>query len=256
MDETIQDYLKEDSFEYKTGKITELIDQHISCKLPEDKELCKLVKDLQTHKCSKTCRKKGPKCRFGFPRLPSTETLIAEPVDNSNEDEVEEFKQGKAILQKVTEYIESENFNQAESLSKILLNLGIKGDDYKRALKKSDRGKQVVLKRNPNECYINNYNERCLRAFKANMDIQFCMDVYAVVTYVCDYWSKDETGMTEFLKEALKETKSLGSRERLSHLKRTYMSKRQIGKSEAIYRAIPSLHLQESSIACTFVQVK
>ena len=87
------------------------------------------------------------------------------------------------------------------------------------------------------------------------MDIQFCLDPYAIVTYVCDYWSKDETGMTEFLKQALKEAKSLGNKEILSHLKRTYMSKRQIGKSEAIYRAIPSLHLQESNIACTFVQV-
>ena len=87
------------------------------------------------------------------------------------------------------------------------------------------------------------------------MDIQFCLDAYAIVTYVCDYWSKDETGMTEFLKQALKEAKSLGNKEILSHLKRTYMSKRQIGKSEAIYRAIPSLHLQESNIACTFVQV-
>ena len=32
------------------------------------------------------------------------------------------------------------------------------------------------------------------------------------------------------------------------------MSKRQIGKCEAVYRAIPSLHLQEANIACTFVQ--
>ena len=41
------------------------------------------------------------------------------------------------------------------------------------------------------------------------MDLQFCMDAYAVVTYVCDYWSKDETGMTEFLKKALNEAKNI-----------------------------------------------
>ena len=86
------------------------------------------------------------------------------------------------------------------------------------------------------------------------MDLQFCFDAYAVSTYVCDYWSKDETGMTDFLKTALKEAKSLSNYDLLSHLKRTYMSKRQIGKCEAIYRAIPTLHLQESNIACTFVQ--
>ena len=86
------------------------------------------------------------------------------------------------------------------------------------------------------------------------MDLQFCYDSYAVVTYVCDYWSKDETGMTEFLKQALKEAKSWENHALLSHLKRTYMAKRQIGKCEAIYRAIPTFHLQGANIACVFVQ--
>ena len=86
------------------------------------------------------------------------------------------------------------------------------------------------------------------------MDLQFCLDPYAVVTYVCDYWSKDETGMTNFLKKALTEAKSWGNKELLSHLKRTYMAKRQIGKCEAVYRAIPSMLLQDANIACTFVQ--
>ena len=39
---------------------------------------------------------------------------------------------------------------------------------------------------------------------KKNIDLQFCTDVYAVVTYICDYYSKDETGMTQFLKDTLK----------------------------------------------------
>ena len=117
----------------------------------------------------------------------------------------------------------------------------------------SDRGKQVVLKRRPNECYTNNYNKRFLDAYQANMDLQFCFDAYAVSTYVCDYWSKDESGMTEFLKEAFKEAKSWENKALLSHLKRTYMAKRQVGKCEAIYRAVPSLQLQGANIACTFV---
>ena len=100
---------------------------------------------------------------------------------------------------------------------------------------------------------VSTTTKRFIRAFQANMDLQFCLDAYAVVTYVCDYWSKDETGMTEFLKEALKEAKSWENRALLSHLKRTYMAKRQVGKCEAIYRAIPYLQLQGSYIACTSV---
>ena len=151
-------------------------------------------------------------------------------------------------------YLESEEFDKNSTLEQILEKLEIDEEDYENALQVSERGKQVILKRRPNECFINNYNKRLITAYQANMDIQFCTDAYAVVTYICDYWSKDETGMTDYLKEALKEAKSLENRELLSHLKRTYMAKRQIGSCEAVYRGIPTLHLQGSNIACTFVQ--
>ena len=59
--------------------------------------------------------------------------------------------------------------------------------------------------------------------------------------------------MTEFLKQAFKEARSMENKALFSHLKRTYMSKRQIGKCKAIYRAIPALNLQGSNITCTFV---
>ena len=160
--------------------------------------------------------------------------MITEPINKSNESEVEKFKEGKLILKQVTDYLESENFDKNIPLNQILKDLKIEPERYEKALKSLEKGKQVILKRKPSECSINNYNKRCLKVYQANMDIQFCLDAYAVVTYVCDYWSKDETGMTEFLKQALKEAKSLGNKEILSHLKRTYMSKRQIGKSEAI----------------------
>ena len=37
----------------------------------------------------------------------------------------------------------------------------------------------LKLKRKPNELRINNYNPLCLKAWRANMDIQFVFDVYA-----------------------------------------------------------------------------
>ena len=180
------------------------------------------------------------------------------PIDKSDEDSKEKLKSNKALLKKVSDYIESEKFDKSQSLESfyeaILKDLTINKDDYQDALRMSDRGKQVVLKRKPNECFINNYNKRFIGAWQANMDIQFCTDAYAVCTYVCDYWSKDDTGMTAYLKKSFQEAKSWENKDLLSHLKRTYMSKRQVGKCEAIYRAIPSMHLQDSNIGCQFVQ--
>ena len=40
-----------------------------------------------------------------------------------------------------------------------------------------------------------------------NLDIQFCYDGYAVVTYITDYLSKGDAGITSALKKAFKESK-------------------------------------------------
>ena len=112
----------------------------------------------QSHKCTKTCRKKGPDCRFGFPRMPSNKTLVSLPVNKSDEEEQEKFKSGKAKLEKMRAYLENEECSNDKSLEEILKDLEIPPKAYENALKVSERGKQIVLKRKPNECYINNYN--------------------------------------------------------------------------------------------------
>ena len=61
-----------------------------------------------------------------------------------------------------------------------------------------------MLKRKPNELRINNYNPPCLKAWRANMDIQFVLDVYGCAMYIVSYisLSKAQKGMSElfFLK--------------------------------------------------------
>ena len=41
-------------------------------------------------------------------------------------------------------------------------------------------------------------------AWNANMDIQMAIDPYAGITYIINYMNKDETGLTKFMKDALK----------------------------------------------------
>ena len=62
-------------------KIVKLIDQWISCSLNTgNEELNKIVREVNVHKHTKSCKKYGPNCRFNFPRLPSNETIIARPL--------------------------------------------------------------------------------------------------------------------------------------------------------------------------------
>ena len=88
--------------------------------------------------------------------------------------------------------MEKDDFDESKTIEEILGDLNSNIDHYEAALKVSDRGKQVILKRKPSERFVNNYNKRFLKAFQANMDLQFCTDAYATVTYVCDNWCKDE----------------------------------------------------------------
>ena len=57
--------------------VKSFIDNYVSCSLPEtDKQLRDLVKSLQVHRHSQSCRRKAG-CRFKYPKPPSPCTLIS-----------------------------------------------------------------------------------------------------------------------------------------------------------------------------------
>ena len=65
-------------------------------------------------------------------------------------------------------------------------------DIYEKALGVSQTGYKIVHKRDINEIYINNYNAEWIVNWNANMDLQLCLDCYAVITYISDYYNKDD----------------------------------------------------------------
>ena len=242
-----------DSYEFDTDKVPDFIDTIISCSSEgEDLEVNKIVNEVQKHHHIRSCQKKNNVCRFGFPKPPSDETIIAKPDKDINKKEMKKYKE---IMTKVKQKLESPDLNENMDLKSFLKDLDIKPDDYKKALQISERGQTVILKRTLKDRYINNFNPNFIKAWDANLDIQFCCDTYAVLCYITDYYSKDESGVTEDLKLALKDAqqKGMGQKAMMHHLKRAYMSKRQIGLSEAIYRMIPDLHLRDSNISTKFV---
>ena len=50
----------------------------------------------------------------------------------------------------------------------------------------STRGNTIVLKRDPSECKINNYNSAVMLAWQANMDIQYVLNCLCMC-YVCGF---------------------------------------------------------------------
>ena len=64
---------------------------------------------------------------------------------------------------------------------------------------------------------------------------------------------KDNTGTIDFLKAALEQSENMGLKERMRLVRNTFLTHREMGQSEALYRIIPSMHLTESSIGDVFL---
>ena len=118
----------------------------------------------------------------------------------------------------------------------------------------SKTGYTVVLARDIDELHINPYNVEWLRAWDGNMDIQPVLDFFAVITYVTDYYSKDDTGMMEIMKKIMDQSEKRDLQERMRQVANIFLTHRQMGEAEAVYRLIHSMTLSMSNVTCQFVQ--
>ena len=132
-------------------KVCAFIDKYITCAIPQTEgKLKDLVSLLQQHKHFTYC-KRNKSCRFNFPKPPSSKTLIAAP-----ETDADVVKDAQSVLAKVHKVLA--DGNSELSLDEILVKADISLDEYTKAPEVSSKGSVVVLKRQPNECNVNNYN--------------------------------------------------------------------------------------------------
>ena len=149
--------------------------------------------------------------------------------------------------------MDDKNFNDDISFEEFLIKINLTKEEYMKFLKISKSGKVLVLKRNLKERFVNNYNAEMILAWNANMDIQLAIDPYAIISYIVSYVSKDESGVTKFLQEALKMNTSADLQEKLKALKIAYLTHRQMGLAEAVNKILSSMTLRGSNVTCIFV---
>ena len=85
------------------------------------------------------------------------------------------------------------------------------------------------------------------------MDLQVCLDYYGIITYISNYFSKDDTGTVPYILEALKKALNQSLQNRLSVVANIFLTHRQIGESEAFYKILPHLQMKYSNIDCVFL---
>ena len=192
-------------------------DRFISCSLNPNlmtQEVIDIVKEVNIHRCTTKCQYQ---CKYSFPKYPLKETIFidkneplpAEDKDENSEviltnvnnilkddDKLAEIQQkypNKGTTKEANDVLRSKRI---ETMLKMAGN--IKYQDYVMAIKRSKRyGSTVLLQRDLDEVYVNNYNKEWITNWNANLDIQLVPDMFGVVTYVTDYWLKPDKGMTD-----------------------------------------------------------
>jgi hypothetical protein len=153
------------------------------------------------------------------------------------------------------ESIEVYKANKAKRITALLSKAGLTFQEYEEALSYTKIGYRVVIERDLTEIFINSYNVEWMEAWDGNMDIQPCFDYHATITYITDYFAKDDTGLMELINSVLKQDSSESTKERMKTVANTFMIHRQIGEAEAVYRLLPNMVLKNSNVTCQWLSV-
>ncbi|XP_076105470.1 uncharacterized protein LOC143073656 [Mytilus galloprovincialis] len=213
--------------------VVAFIDKYVSCSLLENDSLV----NLQIHKHSKTCRKKGhPICRFGFPLPPMKATVILEPLGDN--DDIEKHK---AIYKEIQNEINS--LHNSEDIDQMTYDmflddvLQMNDENYIKAIRSNLSGPKVFLKRKPSEVRVNGYMKTVLVAWQANHDLQFVLDAFACAVYIVSYISKSQKGMSALLDQAAKEARqgNLDLKHQVRHIGNYFSNSVETSAQEATY---------------------
>ena len=148
--------------------------------------------------------------------------------------------------------LESKDLSTDITLQEVLDRAHVTLQDYTKSLSISKCGRSVILKRKPSEQSVNYYSPAVLKAWEANMDIQYVINAYACVMYIASYVLKAEKGMGELLKQAAREMEQGNTRQQLNKLGSVFLTNREVSAQEAVYRVL-SMPLQRCSRNVVFI---
>ena len=236
-------------------------------------DVVSIVKEVNVHNHSHTCRKYDTKCRFEYPRYPSATTIVAKPVSGTQQEKKKIMQKNNEILHEVKMILQEDNLvdeimqkydkvheSKEEYYQNIELRIrevcsraDVSYEDYMKALSISKVGYKIIQRRDIDEVYVNSYNTEMIRAWNGNMDLQICLDFFAVTTYVTDYLMKPVAGPSKEIRQGLKDSGATELKEQMKIVANMFMTHREMGEAEAVYKLIPSMHLRGSNVTCQWV---
>lgn len=136
----------------------------------------------------------------------------------------------------------------------ILIELNLTKEQNVLAIRSSLKVSKIFLKRNSQEISISYYNEDILNLFESNIDLQFVLNEYAVASYIINYVSKTEAGLSKMLHEAVTEmnAENLYLRQKLKRIDNIFINSKVMSAQEAVYICL-LMSLSKSSRDCIFI---
>ena len=284
---------KEDLLEHEEQAVIVFADKFTTCTLNEAviasktnddalkksaKEVVEIVKKCYIHSHTKSCRKYHTECRYGIPKFPIWKTIVSKPLKVSGgegeqlkqkyskvlKDVKEVLKDSVVVNSIIEEYptdqdttLELYKANRMKRILKVLALAGLESESgialYEEALTFSLAGYSVLVERDLSEIYVNSYNPEWARAWNGNTDLQVCLDYFAVITYITEYYTKDDTGMMNKIIEMLKNAEYDTLQDKMILVMNTFITARQMGECEAYYKILPNFKLNDSNVTVVFV---
>lgn len=139
-------------------------------------------------------RKKGL-CRFDLPRFPMKKTLLRTSLNllDFSKASIDVYRSKGYEIKK---HLDLYKYEKKASVKDLLQKLSITYIEYTLRVCATLKADKIFLKRSPYECRINSYNKDLLNSWQANMEIQFCLDPWAVVNYIVKYMCKGQRGIS------------------------------------------------------------
>ena len=207
-----------------------------------------MVEGLQIHHHSPRCCHKGS-CRFNCPKPPSPYIIIS---DEPQENYQQQIDFAVKNLTAIKHLLEQKDLCTDITLQEVLNTAHVTLDDYTKSLSTSKCGQSVILKRKPSEQSVNYYSPAVLKAWEANMDIQYVINAYACVMFIASYVLKAEKGKGELLKQAAREMEQGNTRQQLNKLGSVFLTNREVSAQETVYRVL-SIPLQRCTRSVVFI---
>ena len=136
----------------------------------------------------------------------------------------------------------------------IFQDLDITTEQYGWALSTSPNSDyDLHLKRSLDTCFTNNYLVAGVKGFAANVDLQPVFNHYKCITYVCSYFTKDETECSQANMNAAKETKEANPNIKDYKIGAAFLSTGAVSSQKCVYRCMPELWLREIFPKTVFV---